>query len=315
MTRLIRNILILIVLVIVGDCLIGHALQQAYRQTTNDKIGRLNYICDSVNAEIIVLGSSRALHHYVPRLITDSTGLSCYNCGFEGEGIVFHYALLRQLQQRYRPRLIIYELTYDYDIQYLPWRPAKLTNIRPMSGLQCRDSILCSVDPWESVAMLSHIFPYNSKLFNILFSQQPTEYDSPTVDNGYIPQFKVLSEDKFQGIYYLKHDENIDSLKVGYLKKLINENRDRLMVVVSPRFRSPEDNIYGMVEQMCRNQQVPFYCTVTHPVISRDITLWEDDGHLNDKGAQAFTSYMIPFIKQKLLANHDINNIKTNEEN
>ena len=304
MRKFIYSILILLVAVIVGDWAMGRWLRHIYEHTHCDEIGRLNYISDSVTADIVVLGSSRALHHYVPSTITDSTGLSCYNCGFENEGIVFHYALLRQLQQRYRPRLVVYELTYDYDIQYLSWRPANLKHIHVMGDLQCRDSILRSVDPWERVKMLSRIYPYNSMAFAALASREPTTYDSAFVDNGYIPQFKHMQLDPDWQFHPQKWDDQIDTLKVSYLKKMIAENAGHLLIVVSPRYLSPEDNIYGMVQQLCNEHGVPFVCMVSDPVISRDISLWEDDGHLNHTGALMFTRAIVPHIKKVLTENN-----------
>lgn len=304
MKKFIYTLVSLLALVIVGDRAVGYWLRHTCERTRYDEIGRLNHISDSVTADIVVLGSSRALHHYVPSVITDSTGLSCYNCGFENEGIVFHYALLRQLQQRYRPRLVIYELTYDYDVQYLHWRPANLKHIHAMADLQCRDSILASVDHWERVTMLSHIYPYNSLAFAMLASQAPTTYDSPNVDNGYIPQFKHMQlADDWQFVPQKLNDQ-VDSLKVGYLQRLIAENAGQLLVVVSPRYLSPEDDIYGLVEQLCHRHGVPFVCMVSDPVISRDINLWEDDGHLNHTGALAFTRQLTPHIRQLLTNNN-----------
>lgn len=304
MKKFIYTILIMLALVIAGDWGLGCWLRYAYTHTSHDEIGRLNMICDSVTADVIVLGSSRALHHYVPSIVTDSTGLSCYNCGFENEGIVFHYALLRMLQQRYSPRLVIYELTYDYDIQFLYERPVNLKHIHTMADLRCRDSILASVDPWERVSMLSHIYPYHSLAFTIMASQKPSIYDSPQVDNGYIPQFKQMRHSSDWQFQPQKLDDRIDELKLGYLKKLIAENAGHLLVAVSPRYLSPEDDIYGIVEDLCRKHGVPFVCMMSDPIISRDITLWEDDGHLNHTGAQAFTRKMMPHIKQILTQNN-----------
>lgn len=300
MKKFVYSLIALVALVVSGDWAVGHALRRAYEHTPCDEIGRLNLICDSVRADVIILGSSRALHHYVPQVIADSTGLSCYNCGFENEGIVFHYALLRQLQQRYQPRLVIYELTYDYDVQYLNWRPVNLKHLHTMAGLSCRDSILHSVDPWERVSMLSHIYPYNSQAFAIWTSRKPTSYDNSDVDNGYIPQYKQMQLEPGWSYRPMKHNEQVDSLKLGYLKKLIAENAGHLMVVVSPRYLSPEDDIFGLVEQLCREHGVPFHCMVSDPAISRDSTLWEDDGHFNHDGAMAFTRRLAPLIKQQL---------------
>ncbi len=303
MKKFIYTLLSLLVLVVLGDWAVGSWLRYAFAHTSHDEIGRLNYISDSVTADIVVLGSSRALHHYVPSIITDSTGLTCYNCGFEDEGIVFHYALLRQLQQRYRPRLIIYELTYDYDIQYLSWRPPKLTHIRTMSDLACRDSILRSVDPWQRLTMLSHIYPYNSQAFTIMNSQEPTHYDNAMADNGYVPQFKHMQLPSGWKFKPQKWNEHVDSLKVGYLNKLITENAGHLLVVVSPRYGSTEDEIYDAARRLCHEHGVPLVCMVSDPVISRNQSLWEDDGHLNHTGAQAFTRQLVPHIKEILTQN------------
>ena len=292
MKRFVYSLIALVALVIVGDWAVGHWLRHGFEQTPYGEIGRQNYICDSVNADIIVLGSSRALHHYVPQIITDSTSLSCYNCGFENEGILFHYALLRQLQQRYQPKLIIYELTYDYDVQYLSWRPANLKHLHTMAGLSCRD------EPRERVSMLSSIYPFNSQVFTTWASRKPTIYDSPEVDNGYIPQYHQMRLEPGWTYHPMKHNEQVDSLKVGYLRKLIAENATRLMVVVSPRYLSPENDIFGLVEQ-----GVPFICMISDPVLSHDITQWDDDGHLNHQGAVAFTRQLAPLIKQQL--NHN----------
>lgn len=300
MKQFFTSILILLILAVVGDWAAGRLLRHCYVNTHCDEIGRLNYICDSVTADIVVLGSSRALHHYVPQVITDATGLTCYNCGFENEGIVFHYALLRQLQQRYQPRLVIYELTYDYDVQYLNWRPANLKHIHTMSHLSCRDSILGSVDPWEKLKMLSQSYPYNSQVFAILFSGQKTTYDGEDVDNGYMPQYKQMQLEPGWSYRPMKRDEQVDSLKVGYLKKLIAENASRLMVVVSPRYLSNEENIFGMVEQLCQEHGVPFVCMLSDPEITHDITQWDDDGHLNHQGAIAFTHKLVHHIKNTL---------------
>ena len=66
MKRFVFSLIALVALVIVGDWAVGHWLRHGFEQTPYGEIGRQNYICDSVNADIIVLGSSRALHHSVP---------------------------------------------------------------------------------------------------------------------------------------------------------------------------------------------------------------------------------------------------------
>lgn len=46
---------------------------------------RDNLISDEVDANILIFGSSRAAHHYVPSILSDSLDMSCYNCGLDGQ--------------------------------------------------------------------------------------------------------------------------------------------------------------------------------------------------------------------------------------
>ncbi|WP_162472873.1 hypothetical protein [Luteitalea pratensis] len=55
------------------------------RRITTSKFGSLNRVMSgAVNAAVVVNGSSRALVHYDPRVITRATGLSAYNLGMNG---------------------------------------------------------------------------------------------------------------------------------------------------------------------------------------------------------------------------------------
>ena len=61
--------------------------------------GRDNYICDKSVDDILIFGSSRAVHHYNSSMIEDSLGMSCYNCGDDGNGIILSYGRLSMISQ------------------------------------------------------------------------------------------------------------------------------------------------------------------------------------------------------------------------
>ena len=58
---------------------------------------RDNFISDEVDANILIFGSSRAAHHYVPSILSDSLDMSCYNCGLDGNGIIYGYGKLKTI--------------------------------------------------------------------------------------------------------------------------------------------------------------------------------------------------------------------------
>ena len=62
---------------------------------------RDNFISDEVDANILIFGSSRAAHHYVPSILSDSLDMSCYNCGMDGNGIIYGYGKLKTTTARY----------------------------------------------------------------------------------------------------------------------------------------------------------------------------------------------------------------------
>jgi hypothetical protein len=64
-----------------------------------------------INAEIIISGSSRALTHYDPRIITARTGMSAFNLGRNGSQTDMQLAYLKAyLARNAKPRLIIHNL-------------------------------------------------------------------------------------------------------------------------------------------------------------------------------------------------------------
>lgn len=62
------------------------------------------------------MGSSRASHHYVPEIISEKLGMSCFNAGQDGNGIILQYGRWKMLSERYTPKLIIYDINPGFDM-------------------------------------------------------------------------------------------------------------------------------------------------------------------------------------------------------
>lgn len=283
------------------DRLVGRALEKMFDNAEVGEQGRINYVLNDVDAPILVFGTSKALHHYVPQVIIDSTGLEFYNCGFEAQGIMTNYAMIRCITQRYQPRLIVYELDYHYDIE-LDKYTSNVAKVRRMSQLKCRDSLLCVFDPWERLRMKSRIYPYNSALIELVLNRyRNSNYDSPENDRGYIPQHKTLSPDA--------HDDwnepiVTDSLKLRLLADLIERYHDRLILFSSPTYppRPRIDQMYAPVREMAARYDVPIYVMGADTTFARKPHLWDDIIHLNDDGAHLYSAKVAHFIKLWLAA-------------
>jgi hypothetical protein len=301
MKRFLISLIGALVVVFVLDRAVGFMLKTGYEHTRYGAIGRKNEIVNRVKSDIIILGSSRALHHYVPQVISDSTGLTCYNCGQGGQGIIYHYALLRAMTERYMPKMIVYELTYAYDVETSD-NSRFLGEIRTLNHRGCADSILWRLGSMEKLKMMSRIYPYNSLAFHIVGDHWQKK--NLTAQHGYIPKFGRLNP------AYTKPKapskvSTVDSVKLSFLKRFISEfaSQTKLVVFVSPEYGTKAgDRNYSMVQQLCQEHGVAFVNRNSDPDISHNPSLFIDNVHLNDEGATRYTRSICGIIRDVLNA-------------
>ena len=88
-------------------------------QHTQDMSGpKLKYLANEVDADIVLLGTSRCNFHYVPSILSDSIGMSVYNGGIDASNCIYaHYFVLNQILLHHTPKIICLELmTSDYAV-------------------------------------------------------------------------------------------------------------------------------------------------------------------------------------------------------
>ena len=256
--------------------------------------------------DVLVMGSSRAHHHYVPSIISDSLSVSCYNAGYDGNGILLAYGLYGVLTERYNPKLIIYDVEPAFDIvrydgdcnntRYLGIQKPYYKN--PFVA-----EVMRSVSYIEYVKSLSSLYRYNGKLTIAMdfFSKRKiyTNGYSPFYDN---PSFNVPE----------KIDSNlvVDPLKIEYVHKFINATKSDgipLVFVASPKFGAKELGVVSLIKSICKEENVPFLDFYTDSMFMAHKELFRDYMHLNDKGAIAFTQRIIPYIQCYFESATDVN--------
>ena len=92
--------------------LIDALLMAGFRKTTEDVPGKMNVIFnDSSYFDILCLGSSRALAHFDTDMISKKTGLSVYNAGVNGGGVLSMKIILEGYLKKHRPpKLLLVQL-------------------------------------------------------------------------------------------------------------------------------------------------------------------------------------------------------------
>ena len=291
-----RNLLLFALVMVMVDLLFGLACQYMNAHSRGGGVKSRYYVCKESFDDVLVFGSSRANHHYVPDIIEDSLGLKCYNTGVDGNGIIYCYGLLKMITERYSPKLIIYEVTEYFDI-YKNDNMKYLDLLKPYYFEKGIDSIFWKVEPKTKYMMQSGLYRYNTTCLRII-----GDYIMPSAErnSGYSPLFGIMD---YEPVYNREVGE-IDSLKLYFFEKFIQLARDKhisLVCCVSPIYKSYyERSCYQSVMDLCMKYDVPFLYMSDDEELSWNKEYFQDRIHMNDNGAREYTQKLMAHIKQLL---------------
>ena len=297
MKKFIFKIALLFGIVALADFLLGNVFDYMLSHARGGDSYRDNYICDSTNHDMLILGCSRALRHYNPAIIEDSLGISCYNCGQNGQGIISNYGFLKIIKNRYAPKYVVYEIFPLYDLlkddnhKYL----GLLKPYYKRNGVQ---DIFDSVDNMERIKMVSTLYRFNTRFLHIVqgYLSASKGYDS----NGYWP----LKSESFDALRVMKpeiKDEyELDTLKLAYFKKMIEESGEtKIIFAVSPLWYGMDEGRLKPIYEICKQYDIPLIDYSNHPKYYHHNEYFRDGSHLNNQiGADEFTRDFIEEFKK-----------------
>ncbi len=97
MKKYIVHILIFFTIVAVIDISVGLAGDYLVSHVKSGDAKRTNDLAMVDKHDVLILGSSRARHHYDTPFLSDTLGLDVYNAGYDGNGVVLAYGLLEMI--------------------------------------------------------------------------------------------------------------------------------------------------------------------------------------------------------------------------
>ena len=210
MKRFLLKVVLFFVLVAVIDVICGWAFDYLRSKARGGQTFKNEYLFNACKDDILILGSSRANHHYVPSVITDSLGLTCYNAGEQGCGIIPAYVRYRVVCARKKPKLVLYEVTpgYDYYMDKAGYSNY-LGAVRQYADREVvREMYLDFSDELEPVRLLSGMYRNNSSLIkNLKDILKPTPNNS-----GYDPLYGVIKQQTGAKVKVIESVWKIDSL-------------------------------------------------------------------------------------------------------
>lgn len=295
MKRYILHILLFFAIIVTIDYCFGKAFDYMVSHAKGGNTKETYDLLMNDQYDIIIMGSSRATHHYIPQMIEDSIGMTCYNAGADGNGIVLMYGRYKLITNRYNPKVILYDVEPAFDIiEYAE----DDHNRRYLAGLKdyffqpgIKD-IFTDVNWAEGLKNYSGLFRYNGDYFNH-FRNFVTRM--PISDKGYLPlQGKMNKEpEKKEASTCVQ-----DSLKLSYIKTMAADAKSRgieFIFVASPKYGADPTSVQP-IKDIADELGIPFWDYTNTP----DFRRWEyfkEPMHLNDDGAREYTAEIIKRLK------------------
>lgn len=293
MKNYLLKIALFFALLAVCDITVGYIGRYLTNHAKTGDIKQSNNIVRNVDANILLMGSSRCAHHYDPKIFEERLNETCYNIGLDGNGIILMYGRYMMMSERYTPKLIIYDAYYSFDImnndnhrylQYLrPYYDDK--NVKP---------IVNSIGDNESIKMVSQSYRYNNQLLRLIFNNIKKSTDNGM--NGYIPlNYNMQYEEAADTVI----TSDVDPLKLYFFEDFIKkcQGNTELVICSSPRYLQVKDHSFDDIEVLCEKYDIPFLDHYSDTTFTTHKEYFADNNHLNSSGAIVFSNQISEEIK------------------
>ena len=195
------------------------------------------------------------------------------------------------------PKLIIYDITPDFDLLLGEDNHRYLTWLKPHYDCKGVPELFHSIDKTEKFKMMSKMYRYNSH-----FIEVAVDFFHPIInvdDNGFIPIAEELDKSKIKR----ENDSTdkkyeFDSIKIDYLRKFTEEVGSRLVFVVSPIWYGMDTAQLQPLIDLCKSQEIRLLNYANDPKYVHNDIYFTDGSHLNARGADEFTRDLVKNLRK-----------------
>jgi hypothetical protein len=301
---LLLKLFLLFLAVILLDRAIGSVLRHFYFRQVSGMAYRTTYSIDSTEAELLVFGSSRANHHYHPDVFTAGLPYTYYNVGRDGSYNLYHYAVLRSVLKRYKPRAILLEFGRE-EFRETPVGYERLSVLLPYYAPhpEIREIVHMRSNTERLKLTASAIYPFNSSMFSIAIGNAEINKKRRGDYMGYVAldkQWPKPLQDEAPAAAY-----EMDSLSVWAYESFLKDCKaagTQVFVLCSPYFTrgTQADASMQLGKEIAARHDVPFLDFSRDAYFLERRELFSDVLHLNDEGAKQYSAMVIEKIKPLL---------------
>ena len=291
----------IVVAIVVGfDLLVGAVTKDAIRNVKDVGVNQTNtaQALFSREADVLILGSSRANHSFDCGVLEDSLGMSCYNAGRDGQNIVYDAMVFFTYIERHIPKLLILDVAGA--MMDDSWFDA-LHEMNCYYGLaEPFDRIVEENSSWvEKLKMKSNLYRYNNTwqwLLNAKIANSVEKLDGyrPMPVNARVP-FKVSFVDE-------KKEFKADNRCVNYLERIRKaclEKGIKLILTYTPSLvLCKRGGVEMWLADYCQKTDTTFMNFGKMKEFYEHPELFYDMTHLNEQGAAMFSRLFVENLKK-----------------
>ena len=274
-------------------------IQEGIKTANYREITKWNEVVQGgINAEILVVGSSRALVHFDCEYIEKVSGKSCYNLGFDGTTYPLQKLMLKlYLDKNEQPKEIIWSLDFHsfsdasnfYGFEQL---------IPYLSNYHVKEMLSLHKTPYYQFFIPIFRYSYNPKMKIIgLYSFLGNYSRKPILKKGYRYQDKVWDSTFINFVRRHPHGKDVAFERAIYkdfeiisyeLNSMLN-----LTWILTPYYYEAIEKISnrGKIKEYFINSSdslnISFY-DMSNNSISKNKNLFYNGSHMNQKGVNSF---------------------------
>lgn len=303
MKKFLIKLSIFVVLLTVTDIALGGVFK-LFDYTRSGEIYKIHSIMTKETPQLLVLGSSRASHHYNPEILKDILSLSVYNAGLDGVGTTIANGFFKGLGRKKYPKIILCELTPRFDLYQVG--SIGLNKLYPYSNFTPIKDIITSFDSSENYKLIFNGYKLNSLLLRVL----PSIFNkSDDANNGFTPLFgsiKNCSPINLDAVY------KKDPVKEMWLRNLIDDALQHnclLIFTISPTFNNNYTSLYNDEIAIIQEYNLPLLNHLNDPRFQWKKDFFRDLTHMNIDGATLY-SRIIANEVDSIISQNSINGSK-----
>ena len=296
MKKFLLHILLFFAIVGVVDVCVGFGGRYLQGHSKGGSARQFDDLVMKDKHDVLILGSSRAHHHYDTPFLSDTLGLDVYNAGYDGNGVVLAVGILEMVLNRYTPQMVLFDIepsfdikVYDKDNKHIRY----ISNLKPYYMEHGVSQIIkdVSMEEWRKVQ--SGLIRYNTEILGMVVDNI---INRGTEKGGYAPMTgRILNEP----VPRVAQELELDAFKLGYIEKMISlcQSYDiPIVLVASPKYGMQNSTVMTPVKEIAEKLDVPFLDYYAEPTFNAHKEWFKEPMHLNRDGARVFSTMMVSVI-------------------